>query len=130
MTRAAGAGTSEPKGSRLMPQAVGPQPMRIRCLLEALPSVPPAGIDLVELADQGGELEVARAGVLVAEAVELRARLAGHIVAHDAQRAGGASVDLDLAGALQPIEPDECLGDAASGGEQAMVAQHHGCAVA
>src|SRR5262249_17277054 len=82
-------------------------------------SVGPAGVDLVELADQGGELEFALAGDLVAETVELGARLAGDVVAHGADRAGGAGVDLDLAGALEAIEPDERLGHAAPGGEQA-----------
>src|SRR6185436_19929955 len=72
--------------------------------------LPPAGVDLVDLADQRGELEIAAAGVAVGEALELGARLAGDVVAHRRDRAGRAGVDLGLAGALQPIEPQERLG--------------------
>src|SRR4051812_22279564 len=85
----------------------------------------PARVGPVELADQGSELELALPSVTLAEALELGVRLAGHVVAHAADRAGGTGIDLGLAGALQAIEADKRLGHRASGGQQAVVAQHH-----
>src|SRR4051812_47075492 len=81
-------------------------------------SVPPARIGLVELTDQGGELEIADSGLrlLLREAVHVGARLAGEIVAQDVERAGRRRVELNLAGALQPVEPQESLGHRAAGG--------------
>src|SRR5512133_2708439 len=90
-------------------------------------SVPPAGIGLVELADQGGEFEVADSGLRLhlGKAIHVGARLAGEIVAQDVERAGRRRVELDLAGALEAIEPQEGLGHRTAGGQQAVVAQHH-----
>ena len=68
--------------------------------------MPPARVGLVELADQGGEFEVARAGCGLGEAVELGARFAGHVAAHDTDRAGRTGVDLGLASALEAVEPE------------------------
>src|SRR5215207_2861874 len=80
-----------------------------------LNSVPPARVDLVELADERGEFEVAEAARFpLREGVHVGARLGRQIIAQDVERAGAAGIDLDLAGAFQAIEPDERLGDGAA----------------
>src|SRR5580704_5439852 len=76
--------------------------------------VPPARVDLVELADESGKFEVALAGIGLGEALHVGARLAGKIVAHDVERPRRRRVELDLAGPLQPIEPQEGFGHRAA----------------